>query len=231
MNRTPFAPASLGAALALALLAACRSTELGMVGVSDRPPVARRTRPASSAVPAVSSWATPQTFAALAAVDERPQPSLGHNPPSWAGLVHVSPGLESAYQTLGSAREPWPEGAIVAERHNAADGSPGPTYAMRKLGAGLHPDAGDWAYAVLSSDGTPQNVGDLSFCARCHADAPHNFLFGPRTEARRRLHGAPAGQGTAPQPGVSSADEALSPPEDTLPPTGKIPPAPTRPKR
>ncbi|HEU4406119.1 MAG TPA: hypothetical protein VFS43_12695 [Polyangiaceae bacterium] len=201
-----------------------------MVGVSDRPPVSPRARPPSSAAPATSSWATPQAFAALAAVDDRPQPSLGHNPPSWAGLVHVSPGLESAYQTLGASHEPWPPGAIVVERHNAADGSPGPTYAMRKLEPGQHPDAGDWSYAVVASDGTPQNVGDLSFCARCHADAPHQFLFGPRTEARRRLHGAPPGQSNAHSQGPDQTDEGLSPPEDTAPPT-KTAPAPSRPPK
>lgn len=228
--RNVFAPAGLGAVLALALSAGCRSTELGMVGVSDRPPVAPRARPPSSATPATSTWATPEAFTALAAVDNRPQPSLGHNPPSWAGMVHVSPGLESAYQSLGASHEPWPEGAIIAERHHVADGSPGPTYAMRKLAAGLHPDAGDWAYAVLSSDGTPQNVGDLSFCARCHADAPHQFLFGPRIEARRRLHNAPAGQGNAAPQGSDPTDEATAPPEDATP-LGKPSTAPSRPPK
>jgi hypothetical protein len=234
---SPFAlvATGLGAALALALSSGCRSNELGMVGVSDRPPVAPRARPPSSAVPAASSWATPQALAPLTAVDDRPRPSLGHNPPAWAGVVHVSPDLVGSYQTLGSSHDPWPVGAIIVERHTAADGSSGPAYAMRKLDPGMHPEAGDWSYAVLSSDGTPKDVGDLSFCARCHADAPHEFLFGPRTEVRRRLHGAP-GQGSASSPGTPSLDdEASSPPEDTPPPRGpgdpQPRPSPPRPRR
>ncbi len=219
-------------AAALTLGAGCRSSaDLGMVGVSDQAPRSPRPRPPASALPVTSSWATPQAFASLAAVDNRPLPSLGHNPPAWAGVVHVSPGLESSYQTLGAAPEPWPPGALIVERHTKPDGSPGPAYAMRKLELGAHPGAGDWSYAVLASDGTPQEVGDLSFCARCHADAPHQFLFGPRAEARRRLHGAPNGPGTDPARGSPPPDEAASPPEDTPPPTKGTSPPPHPAKR
>lgn len=209
----------LSVALALGTLAGCgSSSDLGMVGFSDRPPSAPRPPPLSSATPAASSWANPQAFSALAPVDDRLLPSLGHNPPLWSGVVHVSAGLESSYQTLGSSQEPWPEGSLIVERHTKPDGSPGPAYAMRKLGPGTRPNAGDWGYAVLSSDGTFQDAGDLSFCARCHADAPHQFLFGPRSDARRRLHGE-APLHSAPSGDSSLSDEASAPSEDTSPPS------------
>lgn len=210
----------LSVTLALGTLAGCgSSSDLGMVGFSDRPPSAPRSPPLSSATPTASSWANVQAFSSLAPVDDRLLPSLGHNPPLWSGVVHVSAGLESSYQTLGSSHEPWPEGSLIVERHTKPDGLPGPAYAMRKLGPGSRPDAGDWGYAVLSSDGAFQDAGDLSFCARCHADAPHQFLFGPRSDARRRLHGEAPSLHGAPPGDSSLSDEASAPPEDASPPS------------
>ncbi|AUX31134.1 hypothetical protein SOCE836_032590 [Sorangium cellulosum] len=82
------------------------------------------------------------------------------------------------YPALGPARA-LPPGAALVELHYPA-GSPEPVtlLAMVKRSAGYDPDGGDWEYLVLTPQGTSTHRGALSLCKRCHADAPHDHLFG-----------------------------------------------------
>jgi hypothetical protein len=84
----------------------------------------------------------------------------------------------AAYPALGPLRL-IPPGATLVERLYPR-GSPDPTayFAMVKRPAGYDPAGGDWEYLVLEATGRIEQRGPLPLCARCHADAPHDHLFG-----------------------------------------------------
>ncbi|WP_437817979.1 hypothetical protein [Sorangium sp. So ce1078] len=82
------------------------------------------------------------------------------------------------YPALGPDRV-LPPGAAVVELHYAAGSSePVTLLAMVKRSTGYDPDGGDWEYLVLTPQGTSTHRGALPLCKRCHADAPHDRLFG-----------------------------------------------------
>ena len=85
----------------------------------------------------------------------------------------------TAYPSVGPERS-MPKGALLVEVLRAAPDSPAEGYlAMRKQAPGFYPDGGDWAYSAYGPDGRPLDPGANSLCARCHAEAPNNWLFGP----------------------------------------------------
>ena len=43
---------------------------------------------------------------------------------------------------------------------------------------GYDPPEGDWEFLVVSPDGLVEAPSPLPLCARCHAEAPHDHLFG-----------------------------------------------------
>ncbi|MGK4005923.1 hypothetical protein WMF31_25070 [Sorangium sp. So ce1036] len=84
----------------------------------------------------------------------------------------------AAYPALGPGRA-LPPGAALVEYHYAAGSSdPVTLLAMVKRHAGYDPDGGDWEYLILTPQGTSAHRGALPPCKRCHADAPHDHLFG-----------------------------------------------------
>jgi hypothetical protein len=84
----------------------------------------------------------------------------------------------AAYPALGPLR-PIAVGATLVERL-LARGTPDVAayFAMTKRPAGYDPAGGDWEYLVLDAAGRLEQRGRLPACARCHADAPHDHLFG-----------------------------------------------------
>jgi len=84
----------------------------------------------------------------------------------------------AAYPALGPLRRIAP-GATLVQRLSPR-GSPAPTtyFVMVKRPAGYDPDGGDWEYLVVDPTGQIEQRGRLPLCARCHADAPHDHLFG-----------------------------------------------------
>ncbi len=50
-------------------------------------------------------------------------------------------------------------------------------YVMRREAPGYFSEGGDWRYAVYDAEGKLQKQGKLGLCARCHAEAPRDFLF------------------------------------------------------
>ncbi|MBM4374562.1 MAG: hypothetical protein FJ095_05705 [Deltaproteobacteria bacterium] len=84
----------------------------------------------------------------------------------------------------GHPRAPWPTGARLVERLHPA-GSDGLTllFTMTKLAPGTSPGTLDWAFEVLDPSWRVAVEGDLSACARCHAEAPHAGVFGPPQHA------------------------------------------------
>jgi hypothetical protein len=91
--------------------------------------------------------------------------------------VRVNPAA-AEYPRLGPARH-LPEGAILVQAHfhpGAAESSV--LLAMVKHPPGYDPQAGDWEYLVLTPVGEATHRGRLALCKRCHAEAPHDHLFG-----------------------------------------------------
>ena len=78
-----------------------------------------------------------------------------------------------AYTTLPPGRE-LAAGATALERHPSA----AVVFAMVKRQPGYDRDGGDWEYLVVTTDGRVEQRGKLALCARCHAEAPHDHLFG-----------------------------------------------------
>jgi hypothetical protein len=70
-------------------------------------------------------------------------------------------------------------GATLVERHVARGVDATTVYfAMVKRSPGYDPERGDWEYLVVTADGRIEERGRLPLCGRCHADAPHDHLFG-----------------------------------------------------
>lgn len=144
--------------------------------------------------------------------DDRRLPSE-HNPPSWSGIVQVNDLLWPVYPRL-SPDTVAPQGAVALETHQNAAGNPQQIYAMEKREPGFDPGGGDWEYLVITPEGAVEARGILPFCARCHADAPHDHLFGPRLSARRHI--LQTSEGGEPPTEVEE-DSATAPDEDSSP--------------
>lgn len=84
----------------------------------------------------------------------------------------------SPYPLLGPERVLPPGAALVEFHYPASSSEPVTLLAMVKRPAGYDPDGGDWEYVVLTPQGTSTHRGALPLCRRCHADAPHDHLFG-----------------------------------------------------
>lgn len=84
----------------------------------------------------------------------------------------------AAYPALGPLRRIEVGGTLVERL--LPRGSPEATtyFAMVKRPVGYDPAGGDWEYLVIEASGRIEQRGRLPLCARCHADAPHDHLFG-----------------------------------------------------
>lgn len=51
-------------------------------------------------------------------------------------------------------------------------------FVMIKRAAGYDPPGGDWEFLVVAPDGRIEERGPLALCSRCHAEAPHDHVFG-----------------------------------------------------
>lgn len=70
-------------------------------------------------------------------------------------------------------------GATLVERHVVRGSETTAVYfAMVKRPEGYDPDGDDWEYLVATPEGLVEDRGRLPLCGRCHADAPHDHLFG-----------------------------------------------------
>ena len=84
----------------------------------------------------------------------------------------------STYPALGPLRTITP-GATLVERLFPRGAPEVAAYlAMTKRPPGYDLAGGDWEYLVLDATGRIEQRGRLPLCARCHADAPHDHLFG-----------------------------------------------------
>jgi len=102
----------------------------------------------------------------------------GHGGGQYTMEVRVSASAVEDYRLLTAGKQ-WTPGTSVAAFHlRRQDGAAASIYAMTKL------PEGRWEYLVAAPDGTIEARGALPLCARCHADAPADSLFGvPRAAA------------------------------------------------
>lgn len=78
----------------------------------------------------------------------------------------------SAYPDLGPASS-LPEGAVLVQKlYPTGATTPEVLFVMEKGPAGA------WSFKVLDPAGIITDQGALDSCARCHAEAPHDSLFG-----------------------------------------------------
>jgi hypothetical protein len=105
--------------------------------------------------------------------------SRGHHVGVLKGEVRAN---DIAAASSGENRGPMGKGAVWVELHRdrSTGGSSG-LFAMEKREAGYNAEGGDWEYVVVDDSGRVQSRGELAACARCHADAPIDFVFlGPK---------------------------------------------------
>ena len=103
-------------------------------------------------------------------------PSRGHHVGGLTGEIRAN---EQGASSMGDSRTVMGKGAVVVEVHRSrASGAAAGAFAMEKKEAGYNPEGGDWEYVVMDGEGRVQNRGKLGGCARCHAEAATDFVFG-----------------------------------------------------
>lgn len=170
---------AVGAALVLSGLAACSSgvspprrsgggAEAGWVDPSTPPP-------APTAKPAVvERWDLGAQLAALRPVTKRAR--SGH----LTGELEadVLAGSAGTYPKLGPETRLAPGATLVERLFEPGATAPSAYFVMVKRPPGFDAAGGDWEYLVVAPSGQIEQRGALPLCARCHAEAPHDRLFG-----------------------------------------------------
>lgn len=83
-----------------------------------------------------------------------------------------------AYPSLGPSRLLAP-GSVLAEPHYRPGSSDiVALFVMAKKPPGFDPDGGDWEYIIVEPTGVISQRGRIELCARCHAEAPNDHVFG-----------------------------------------------------
>ncbi|HMI83593.1 MAG TPA: hypothetical protein VK550_05830 [Polyangiaceae bacterium] len=110
--------------------------------------------------------------------------SRGHFAGQWTAQVAVNETALPVYTLLAPSSR-FDVGSVLVKKHTSTRTSaPGPSFAMSKREAGFYPEGGDWEYVVLDAEGHLEDRGKLALCARCHAEANADWVFGLPTEAR-----------------------------------------------
>ena len=139
---------------------------LGCVGESAAPPVVMAPPPVRNEhwADAVAARSWPLARDAFV--------SRGHGVRTFLAEVRVAPPNLEAYRRLAPGQL-MPVGAVVAAFHRSREtGAPSSIYVMTKRA----PD--DWQFLVSEPDGTRDENWNLELCARCHAEAAADHLFG-----------------------------------------------------
>jgi hypothetical protein len=114
----------------------------------------------------------------------KPFVSRGHFAGRWQAEVFASPDAAATYAALSPSTR-FSVGAVLVKKHSEKDArAPGPLFVMAKREPGFFPSGGDWEYLVADSDGWVEDRGPLVACARCHAEANADWVFGLPADAR-----------------------------------------------
>jgi hypothetical protein len=82
------------------------------------------------------------------------------------------------YPVLGPTSALAPGATLVERLFDPHGAEPVAYFVMVKRAPGYDPAGGDWEYLVLGASARVEERGKLPLCARCHAEAPHDRLFG-----------------------------------------------------
>lgn len=114
----------------------------------------------------------------------KPFLSRGHFAGRWTAEVAANALAAPLYAELAPSTK-FTVGSVLVKKHALASSSaPGPTFALVKREAGFFPEGGDWEYVALDAEGRVEDRGRLALCARCHAEASADWVFGLPPEAR-----------------------------------------------
>ena len=114
----------------------------------------------------------------------RPFVSRGHFGGRWQAEVLANESASSVYAAL-SRSSTFAAGAMLVKKHSEKDSrAPGPIFVMIKREPGFFPRGGDWEWLVADAEGWIEDRGAIASCARCHAEAGANWVFGLPVEAR-----------------------------------------------
>jgi hypothetical protein len=167
----------------IGLAAGCghREPALSNPGMSTAKPPA--TSVASKERDASTRW---EGMSELASFRPTGQPFLsrGHFAGQWKAQVSTNAAAAAIYTGLVQASR-FSVGSVLVTKHNKKDsGAAGPIFVMVKREPGFFQAGGDWEYIVTDSDGWIEDRGPLTLCARCHAEAVADWVFGLPLEAR-----------------------------------------------
>ena len=110
--------------------------------------------------------------------------SRGHFGGRWTAEIAVNESAMQLFTNLAPSSR-FGVGSVLVKKHASTSSStPGPTFAMAKRDPGFFPEGGDWEYIVLDAEGRLEDRGKLAACARCHAEANADRVFGLPQEAR-----------------------------------------------
>ncbi|APR87436.1 hypothetical protein A7982_12785 [Minicystis rosea] len=90
----------------------------------------------------------------------------------------VLAGSAGTYPVLGPESRVPPGATLVERLFEPGGASPVAYFVMVKRPPGFDPGGNDWEYLVVTPGGSIEQRGPLPLCARCHAEAPHDRLFG-----------------------------------------------------
>jgi hypothetical protein len=169
--------------LGLGLAAACGPHEPPLVSPGTSTVSAVTHEPAQNARDAATKW---DGFADLGTYRSAGKPFLsrGHFAGRWIAEVLVTPTASDTYAGLTRSSH-FATGAVLAKKHTEKDShAPGPIFVMIKHDPGYFPEGGDWEYLVTDPEGWIEDRGAIASCARCHAEATSNWVFGLPSEAR-----------------------------------------------
>ncbi len=83
----------------------------------------------------------------------------------------------SGYPPRGSTNAA-PGTTVVERLFEPGRKEPHAYFVMLKHAPGYDPPGADWEYLVVAPDRRVEERGKLALCGRCHAEAPHDHLFG-----------------------------------------------------
>jgi hypothetical protein len=92
------------------------------------------------------------------------------------GEILAAPG--SGYPLRGPTSQAAVGTTLIERMFPAGGAHPLTHFVMTKRAPGYDPPGGDWEFLVVAPDGRVEERGPLALCARCHAEAPHDHLFG-----------------------------------------------------
>ena len=124
-------------------------------------------------------WPEFAKLAQLALANREPVPANNHEPFQWNMRVRITPAVLPLY--LGWYVEAvMPEDTwIIAEHQARQDNTPGPYYFAHKTRTG-------WEFGSVTPEGYLVVPPD-STCARCHAEAPADSVFGLKLAPHAQL--------------------------------------------